>query len=782
MKRRIFSQPLAATGLLMTISSVVAANFTPIPLSNSSLTHDVVVERSATPPPPALTSASMDEGQANTAYGWYEIGFNADALDTGLPVKGSTVSSEALPDHSFTFAASYTNNNAVLIDSSLSNATVTVTTPAAFSALSFLTSAGNGAVTLGVAVHHADGSVETNSIVSPDWFGGENAAVTANGRLDVGSRAFDNVASGNPRLYSADITLTNTTSPVNRIDLTHVSGTGHAAIFAVSGGTGAAFSPVAITGYNVDLVVEAEGAAPATPLNATTATLDAGVANTGYTIYEQGYNPNALTTGLPVAGSTLTNASATDHIYTLAASYATNNAALVDAENNATLTPSTPAAFAGLSFLTAAGGGAVTIDYTVTHADGSTQGGSLVSPDWFNSTPVALTNRGRVNVENGGFDSINSANPRLYGVDVSVTNSTSPISSIALNYASGTGHAVFLAVSGTGGAIAPIIDVQPVSVSSAANGTVNLGVSASGAAPLQFQWQREVNGTFVNLTNASGFAGVTTTNLTISSLTAAQAGSYRVQITNAGGTTTSDAVQVNVLSTATDITSPADVVTSFGGNSPAAEMVANAIDNTTAKYLNFGTDTNETAPFVGPVGLIVTPVAGSTVVTGLRVYTANDAPERDPSGYVLEGSNDGTNFTAISSGALALPTARNASGSDLDPLAQNLQEVQFTNTAGYTSYRLSFNNVRDNTAANSMQIAEIELLGTTGTGTPSASLTITRGANGALTLTATQPGTLQSTATLGVTNTTWQDEGPINGSVTVTPTGATRFYRVVPQP
>jgi hypothetical protein len=59
--------------------------------------------------------------------------------------------------------------------------------------------------------------------------------------------------------------------------------------------------------------------------------------------------------------------------------------------------------------------------------------------------------------------------------------------------------------------------------------------------------------------------------------------------------------------TLVDVTTPGDPITSFGGNSPANEPVANAINNTTSKYLNFGTDGDTSAPFVGPVGLIVTP-------------------------------------------------------------------------------------------------------------------------------------------------------------------------------
>ena len=76
------------------------------------------------------------------------------------PAAGSTITSESASDHSYQLASSYTNNNAFLIDQTATNATVTFTSPAAYSALSFLGSAGNGAVTVGTTVHHADGTTE----------------------------------------------------------------------------------------------------------------------------------------------------------------------------------------------------------------------------------------------------------------------------------------------------------------------------------------------------------------------------------------------------------------------------------------------------------------------------------------------------------------------------------------------------------------------------------------------------------------------------------------------
>src|SRR5262249_6588034 len=146
------------------------------------------------------------------------------------------------------------------------------------------------------------------------------------------------------------------------------------------------------TGYNKDMVVEAGAPQAGTISGATTASTEAGTANTGRTWYEQGYVPNALATGLPAAGSTITNAAASDHTYTLAASYTANNAVLVDSiVPSATLTPTTPTTFSALSFLGAAANGSVTNDCITAHLDGSYETNRFVMSDWMNNSPIALS-------------------------------------------------------------------------------------------------------------------------------------------------------------------------------------------------------------------------------------------------------------------------------------------------------------------------------------------------------------------------------------------------------
>ena len=149
---------------------------------------------------------------------------------------------------------------------------------------------------------------------------------------------------------------------------------------------------------------------------------------------------------------------------------------------------------------------------------------------------------------------------------------------------------------------------------------------------------------------------------------------------------------------AVDITSADDAVVPSSDNHPAGEHAGLAIDdNASTKYLNFD-GANDT-----PSGLTIT--TGGGVVTGLGLTSANDAPDRDPSTFILSGSNDGgATFAEIAAG-------------DVPAFSERFErvEVSFDNSVAYTTYQVTF----PTTAGPStccMQIAEIELLGTPAAG------------------------------------------------------------------
>lgn len=147
-------------------------------------------------------------------------------------------------------------------------------------------------------------------------------------------------------------------------------------------------------------------------------------------------------------------------------------------------------------------------------------------------------------------------------------------------------------------------------------------------------------------------------------------------------------------------------------SSPGNETPAHGIDGDTAtKYLNFGERNT---------GLIVTPSSGPQVVRSVKLTTANDAIERDPTSWVLYGTNDAILSGPDSEGDLENWTfiAKGESGLTVDRFTEG-PVVAFANATAYTSYRLIFPSVRTVATANSMQFSEVQLYpDTEGVGVP----------------------------------------------------------------
>jgi len=147
-----------------------------------------------------------------------------------------------------------------------------------------------------------------------------------------------------------------------------------------------------------------------------------------------------------------------------------------------------------------------------------------------------------------------------------------------------------------------------------------------------------------------------------------------------------------------DVTQPGDAIEPTSYNSPTNEEVDKAIDNNPlTKYLNFDKLN---------AGFTVTPSGRPSVVTGLRLTSANDAPDRDPTSFTLFGSDDGHAFVEVAGGSVPDFPSR------FFPV-----EIAFANDRAYAHYRLLFPTVRNANAAVAMQIAEVELLGVLGPAT-----------------------------------------------------------------
>ncbi len=209
-----------------------------------------------------------------------------------------------------------------------------------------------------------------------------------------------------------------------------------------------------------------------------------------------------------------------------------------------------------------------------------------------------------------------------------------------------------------------------------------------------------------------------------------------------------------------NVLSKDDTIVPSSANHPAGEAAPKVIDGlSSTKYLNF--DKLNT-------GFTVTPKAGASVISAITITTANDAPERDPATWQILGSNNGTVFEAVASGSLAA-----------NPTRFTTTTLEFSNTKSYTSYKLVFPTVVDAAKANSMQVAEIALLGTAsgGSGGGDARFTgIKANADGTVTITWTGAGKLQSSVSLSGP---WTDVAGATSPLTVPANQAAQFARIV---
>jgi hypothetical protein len=724
-------------------ASISQAAYLPIPFSTTNYNADVIVENNATPVLKVVTSASVDNGSNNTANTWFEIGYDLLNPGNGLPAAGSTFTASGNANYSFKMAPSYSAPNGILIDTVVTSGTWTLTTPAAYTLLSFLGSGGNGGDGIVIRVNHQDGSFEVRApFVNPDWFNGTlNVAYIAGGRCQNPQTFTTETDGQNPRLYFTDMTLTNTTSPVTSVVINYASGGAgsHNAFFAVSGATtpGGAVGPITVTGYTYDFIVEATAAHPGRVTSqlivdgtnqwATSQSLDSD-ANTGNSFYELGYNfnnysgnpgsphpspnDNMTVTGLPHPGTMVTNAPA-DHVYQMAPSYTTNDAIFLSSiVTNVSVVFNSPTNLTAVSLL-AAGAGASTVTIIAHHQDNTLETNAVTVPDWFNeSAPFVIKTGGRVTVENGNFDCRfpQLGDPRVFNCDALFLGDTnSAVVSLDLVYTNTGGRCVILGVSGASGSVPPIFTLQPVSTNSLANQPISFSTAVAGLGPFTYQWQKGTNGAFVNLSNAGNVSGATTTTLVINPANYfSDAADYRVIAGSTGGSSTSAVATASLVSTLTDVTQPGDPITMFGGTPFGDGPVVNAINDSLANKWG----ANVTIPTA--IGCVVTPNVGGTLVTGLRFYTANDSPPRDPANYKLEGSlNSGANYTLIVSNVMTLPDGRNAAGGAPNPLSSFVREVSFPNTNGFTSYRLTFTQLKGGASQGSFQLGEVEFLGVT---------------------------------------------------------------------
>jgi subtilase family serine protease len=197
----------------------------------------------------------------------------------------------------------------------------------------------------------------------------------------------------------------------------------------------------------------------------------------------------------------------------------------------------------------------------------------------------------------------------------------------------------------------PSITTQPASQNNSAGSAVIFSVTATGAAPLTYQWQF----------NGTNIAGATNTSLSVTNLVQTDNGSYSITITNQWGSLTSSVAVLTVIEAATTVTWAAQSPITYGAaiTTNQLDAVANVpgaftYSPTNGTVLNAGTnalsvvftptDTADYNSLTNTVSLIVLP---ATLMVAAASSSRAYGQPNPPFAGTITGVTNGDKITAV---------------------------------------------------------------------------------------------------------------------------------------
>ena len=339
----------------------------------------------------------------------------------------------------------------------------------------------------------------------------------------------------------------------------------------------------------------------------------------------------------------------------------------------------------GLTVTTAAAADTGNYSVVITNAAGSVT--SAVAPLTIVATPTITTPPANLSVVAGASASftvtaagsaplfyfwLKNNSPLANGGNVSGAN-TATLTVAAVAAADAGNYSVIVSnslgtITSTAAALTvilpPTITAQPAAQAVASGISASFAVTASGSAPLAYQWLK--NGAAI--ANGAKYSGVTASALTVTAVATADTGNYSVVITNAAGSVTSAVAPLTIVATPTITAPPANLSVVAGANASFTVSAAGS-----APLFYFWLKNNSPLANGGNVSGV------STANLILSTVTTNDAASYS----VIVSNSLGTITSPAASLTVSVPPAIITSPADATLIAGS--NVSFTVTASGTA-------------------------------------------------------------------------------------------------
>jgi hypothetical protein len=294
-----------------------------------------------------------------------------------------------------------------------------------------------------------------------------------------------------------------------------------AALFLIPHSARAAdMSPVTLTGFNRDVVIENTASGP--PYTSYAARMNP---TENRAFYQSGLPGKSY--GLPASGSFISALG--DNTAFQFQSYSANNALVFSSDTGlteGTLGLTAPETYGRIAIIahSASGGGSASL--TLNFTDGTSFATIYNAPDWFNQPDFGLQGTERIDLSNGDTTGA-PTNPRFYQTSLDLVAllgpNNKPIASITFGKVASAGSTAVYAVSGEFAPPSPaVILINPTNFTTLENATATFSGVAGGTPPPALRWLR----------NGVTIAGATNSTYSFTAALADHNATYRLVASN----------------------------------------------------------------------------------------------------------------------------------------------------------------------------------------------------------------------------------------------------------